>query len=373
MLTKAEIEKKILSPTATSFIHLRYGFTINDKVPTFLNPTIDSISDEEKLLLQENLNDNRLVLTVGKLGKVVTRKSAPRRMKYGSFDKIFDLDSDKKIYFLKPNESITILTNEWVHLDNETGILIFSKVSKYVDGLIVTASFVDPQWKGMIQLAVTNHSSEYRSIQIGDPIASAFFFKLTGAPTNLGEGSAENAKHYKTFWKKLIDKKEDPFETTKTEDNPPPLNLLGKYFTLENIKKYTLRLLSASAFLWIVNFFYDMHSELTAYKKDKSKIEVIDSLKTNVDLLFSKKIESGDASIIIEQGKLTGETEVFIPRKFGTTKILIENLSLDIDKRNFSARLNDANNGTTIKFWVILEKASTKPREIKFDYFVISN
>lgn len=371
MYTKDAIIQYVEKPTPEKFIHLRYGFLKADNKFKYHPSDKAKISEEEKAFFRDNLRDNRLILTVGKIARVVSQKTVPKKFKYGNSKKILDLEGDAREYFLRPNESVIIFTNEWLYLDNETSMFVFSKVANYVNGLIVTASFVDPQWKGLIQLMLTNHSCEYRSIKIGDPVASAFFMKTIGTATAIGESSAEFVKHNKIFWSELRNNKFDPFEQEKVEDNTPPEYVFKKHFTFDNFKRNVIPILNISALLGIITFSISIYLELQEYKKTKQEVGKITNLEKKVNHLEIKEIEAGDATIIIPGGKEFGEKDLYVPRKFNSAKILIENVSSNSAKKNFKTEIYPANEGTNIKFIILSDKIAEKTQLVDFEYYII--
>lgn len=373
MLSKDEIIKLVENPTSTNFVKLRYGFIRTNKDYRLVENNTDVLNEEEKSFFRKNLRDNRLVLTVGSIGKVITRSSVPKKMQYGEFPDIFDLQRDKGKYYLKPNESITVFTNEWFQLDNSTTLLVFSKVSNYIDGIIVTPSFVDSQWKGLIQLVITNNSSEYRSVEIGSEIASAFFIKLSGNLVPLGNDNALKAKHYKTYWENLLNNNEDPFQHKRTEPDAPQKTFIRKLFKNENFKKglkYIGSVFTVTMLITAGKFLYNIHQQISSYEKDKIKITSIDSLRNEIIKLNSLSIETNEITLFLEKGKDMVSNSAFTKKTKDNFSLIIYRVSPEsfsqLVKTNFSKKPN----GTDINFSVILKTQALKSQEIKIEYFL---
>ena len=112
---------------------------------------------------KKELIGNRIQLTSGPLIMPLSRKGMPKKYRFGNYKHIADLRKHHKFnkyFILEPGESLVTLTNEWVSLESNRAAVIVSGVGNYKKGLAITTTLVDPCWKGLLRLLVTNVSNE---------------------------------------------------------------------------------------------------------------------------------------------------------------------------------------------------------------------
>ena len=114
-------------------------------------------------------------------------------------DGIINLLSIKnRTYFLKPGESVLLYTNEYIEFGDKYFGLILPKTRLVTDGITITTAYIDPKWKGLIQLIATNNSGVKQRLKSGGEIANLVLIegnRALGDLNHLTEG-----RHYGMTW-----------------------------------------------------------------------------------------------------------------------------------------------------------------------------
>lgn len=120
------------------------------------------------------------------------------RVLFNKRDGIIDLRklSDRQ-YELQPKESVILFTNEVIKMGAEYFGVILSRVSLEETGIVVSQSYIDPNWEGVLQLIVTNNSETPKLLQEHCEIANLFIFKMEqpAKATQLNKND-----HYAVTW-----------------------------------------------------------------------------------------------------------------------------------------------------------------------------
>ena len=166
----------------------------------------------KKNLSQENAGDShKIFLTVGFLLKTLSRKKwiNPEHLFNGQ-DGIVDLRKMKdQTYMLHPGESVIFYTKEYIHLGKNFFGLVYPMIrlgskSQY-SGLVLSPSYIDPDWKGIIQLQVTNETEHKKSIKIGHLHATLV---LLTTKQEIPYTDQQNSTHYKLQWEHIDNQSE---------------------------------------------------------------------------------------------------------------------------------------------------------------------
>jgi deoxycytidine triphosphate deaminase len=155
------------------------------------------------------LASSRIGLTLGPLLKPLrTSERVARRSRFAETKSIVDLRPQGRTWRLAPGESAVAFSTEWLAVAHDLAGLIVSRVSTYNAGLVVTASFVDNNWQGLIKLHLSNHSGRTLHLQQGDEVARLFLFNTADASTR---DDARFESHYGTHWPGILEDRADPF------------------------------------------------------------------------------------------------------------------------------------------------------------------
>ena len=123
---------------------------------------------------------HKIRLHVGFLVRTLsdTRWISPKVL-YNKRDGIVDLRKlEEHKYVLQPKESVIIFTSEYVKTGSDYFGLILSRVSLEETGLLISYSYIDPNWDGILQLVVTNTSETPKLMQEHCEIANLILFRM---------------------------------------------------------------------------------------------------------------------------------------------------------------------------------------------------
>ncbi|MFC4618554.1 dCTP deaminase [Camelliibacillus cellulosilyticus] len=101
---------------------------------------------------------------------------------------------DRVDFWLAPNETVLIQTNEYIKVPNDKTARIYERYSIKSLGLLVSpAHYINPGYRGKISLTLTNHSSVPVKLTPGIKICQFGLFELTSLP--LAPYEKQNAKY----------------------------------------------------------------------------------------------------------------------------------------------------------------------------------
>jgi hypothetical protein len=103
-----------------------------------------------------------------------------------------------------------VFTNERIELGSSVSAFIVGRVSNYNNGLVVTTSYLDSGWQGLIKLHLINTSRRSVRIRLGMDIARLFFDETPGASANTSTVAAQGS-HYGSTWSRILSDGADPF------------------------------------------------------------------------------------------------------------------------------------------------------------------
>lgn len=156
---------------------------------------------------REGFFGDRLRLTMGPL--VLSHRYARMRGRsnFRDLPGVFDLRESENRLEVRPGESITINTIENVALDGSLGAITLPRLTHATAGLVLSPSYIDPFWRGVLVLNVANHTGKRVEIQFGERIAQTFFYELDGEPLPEGfrNAFAQKSHHYGLDWKRIED------------------------------------------------------------------------------------------------------------------------------------------------------------------------
>ncbi|MCL2793660.1 MAG: hypothetical protein FWD87_11300 [Spirochaetaceae bacterium] len=109
---------------------------------------------------------------------------------YKGRDSIVDLRKleDSK-YMLMSGETIAVYTNEYIELDKKHFALILSRVSGEAVGFVVSTTYADPEWSGLLQLIITNKSEQALEVSLDMKLAKLVLFEIKE------EGNFQDTQH----------------------------------------------------------------------------------------------------------------------------------------------------------------------------------
>lgn len=142
----------------------------------------DSDTDLDKAIRDyffESLKGDSLYFHVGPYTKVEYFTSGMRRKFRDDKTDVVSLEG-MKLLALAPGENVVISTNEYVELSEDIGASIYATVSKTDIGLSHISTLIDPLWRGVLQIGVSNLSRQACNLRFLDKICSVRFHYLQG-------------------------------------------------------------------------------------------------------------------------------------------------------------------------------------------------
>ncbi len=297
MISCSEIQAAINN----SEIKISYGFK---KDFTFIADEVDFNNSDFK----SNLYSDRLKLTLGVIVKSHKKRPFNLKTRFKSFSNCIDIRKTNNKYLLKPNESITILTNERISINGNYSALIMPKVSLSEVGIVVTPAYIDPYYDGLLRLLVTNTSDSSFELKALEAIAQCYFFKfIQPVPEEFKEYFSQKSVFHGQNWKSIIEEDRSPFPTKK---NPFSDSITGKMvYQFKNIWYFLKEYSFVST---LITFLVVLLLGFGIIKEEYHKF--IDKVKNNASILENLKSDFrlNKSEIIINKGLKTGQKEIKI-------------------------------------------------------------
>lgn len=323
------------------------------------NDVIEKLTSEKPLLsssLKNNLYSDRLKLTMGPIVKVLNNKKIKHKHQFKSLKDIYDLRESNNKYIINPGESIIVLTNERINLNNKYACLVVPRISLSDVGIIVSTAYVDACYDGILRLHLSNVSDKPYELSTLESIAQCFFFELSSPVSNeYKDKFSTKSVFFGQTWEGILDSDRNPFPTKKKAP------LIDKFQNLKYqfgflwglVKKYSL-------LFWLVTNFVVIATGYITFKNDYIEYTtIIDELQTSFKPLSSE--------IIIYPYETYGEKEIIVEyAKSDIITILFNNPNI-----NYQILSGDKENETKIIFSTNLSSAQAEKSEINFTYAII--
>lgn len=193
-------------------IRIAYTFAVeNGGAVKEFDPPRRADKGPGRTVFRTRLVRSRLALTLGALVKPVSHARWVRwSQRFAGHSGIVDLRRCADGWALLPGQSAIVFTNERLELGSSLSAFIVGRVSNYNNGLVVTTSYLDSGWQGLIKLHVINTSRRSVRLRLGMDIARLFFDETPGASANTS-AVAEQGSHYGSTWSHILSDGADPF------------------------------------------------------------------------------------------------------------------------------------------------------------------
>lgn len=205
-------DSDVLSKITSGDIRVAYTYAAHsDGTIKEFDPPKRADRGPGKALFRTRLVRSRMAVTLGTLVKPVSHaRWVPWRQRFAGHSGIVDLRKCANGWALLPGQSAIVFSNEQVQLGPGVCALIVGRVSNYNNGLVVTTSYLDSGWQGLIKLHVINTSRRSVRLRLGMDIARLFFEQTPGA-TEDTRAVAEQGSHYGSTWSHIHSEGADPF------------------------------------------------------------------------------------------------------------------------------------------------------------------
>lgn len=317
------------------------------------------LQQEQPILLsslKSNLYSDRLKLTMGPIVKTLRNKPISAKTRFKNKQNCYDLRKSNDRFTIFPGESIIILTNERIRLNEKYACLVVPRISLSDVGIVVSTAYVDPFYDGILRLHLTNLSSNAYELCALETIAQCFFFELSDpASSCFHEHFKEKSVFFGQTWNQILESDRDPFPTKKDPQG------IDRH---ENLK-YQIRLITD--FLKKHSIIFVILTNLVimigGYTVAKQRIEYLSKTVEQVETGLSPST----SEIIIEEGESYGEKEIVI----GSPKSDIISILCNNDEIHYKILSGDVENQCRIIFYTSTTIAASEKYEIGFTYAIV--
>jgi dUTPase len=214
-------EDALLQRLRSGEVEISYSFDPFTTPPEPLPPNSavepDNAESRATKIFERAFFGDRLGLTLGPL--VLSHKYGwtRGRRRYKGRSGVFDLRETQQKIQIQPGESITVNSNEKVALGSHTGAITLPRLSHATAGLVLSPSYIDPYWNGILVLQMVNLSSRPFELTFGEKFAITRFYDLQGnpLPAHFRTRFAEKSHHYGLSWERVLTSDADPFPLRK--------------------------------------------------------------------------------------------------------------------------------------------------------------
>lgn len=313
---------------------ITYAFDPHQQPPTLIDPAavvqLGSPEATGTRIFNSRLFADRLGLSVGPVVLSHTYGWKRHRKRFKQRWGQFDLRESGGAIALQPGESVTINTIESIRLGSDVCALVVPRLALATAGLVVTTSYVDAYWDGLLVLNVVNTGGRPVELRFGEAFAQAFFFKLQGPHLSHEVQARFVAKshHYGMTWTSILGSDRDPIPLRKH----PQYGLFRRYdWTMAALWK---RAVSALAFVGIPVMV--LVTALIMLGRLQDRLDQLSSVQQSQSAIASDIAElrtearndpvSGRSTAIIKAGETTAQTTSDLPPMTDSDRVALATL-----------------------------------------------
>ena len=262
---------------------------------------VDDIADR---MFDDALTRSRVALTLGPLLKpLVTSAHVKRSRRFADCKRVIDLRTTSDGWLISPGTSVVAFANEYVELSSDLVGFVVSRVSNFNSGLVVTATYLDSCWHGLIKLHLVNLGGRAVRVRMGDEVAR-LFFSATPDASDDDYSVPKQGIHFGLTWQKILADRFDPFP--KSGGEGPAFRTAKLHNTNELLKNY----LGYGAVAVLVAG-VGLGGRLYLEARDSLHLsDQVTGLVDRTDDLESARTVSGSETIDIARGHRSGTVEV---------------------------------------------------------------
>ncbi|MBR6509838.1 MAG: hypothetical protein IKT38_04445 [Clostridia bacterium] len=132
---------------------------------------IDELTNSDKLKINLGINDEEIVTqSIQSASYDLTPTIIAMSSKLGMLETVYKVDSvySNSFYiYVKPKDTVLIISNELIALPNNIMGYVTSRVSNVVNGFGHISTTVDPNWQGALLIALSNPSNHSLKVKVG--------------------------------------------------------------------------------------------------------------------------------------------------------------------------------------------------------------
>lgn len=334
------------------------------------------------VIFRNNYFGDRLALTLGPLVYSHSRSRKMGRSLYKSRSHCFDLRETHNKLVLEPGETLTVETIEHVKLTSDVAATILPRLSLANSGIMVSPTYIDPCWDGILQLHIQNQSPHSYELSVGEKVAICRFYPLEGraTPTDC-ETFPRKSHHYGLGWETILGSDRDPFPFRKQRASDS-----GVLARVSNAGTWLLRnwqKMLTGAFLagliGSVVWLYAVIEDLSELQAQASKVTELERQLAEQDSRLGRLEEirplSGSTSVIVPSGQRSGSILLELPVGNANSSALAFAQTAPIGSVKVEAQLTQASSVSNwqLRITVTQLEGSNSSQEYEVTYVVIPN
>jgi dUTPase len=227
-------------------------------------------------------------------------------VRFAGHKTLVDLRKCEDGWSMAPGESVVAFSNEWLQLPDDIVALIISRVSHYNNGLVVSASYLDSTWEGLVKLHITNFSGRTIRIQLGSELARLFLLTASdGSPDD--HSVARQGIHYGITWPRILEDGIDPFPVSSFPREPfASARLRNTNELLKNYAGYgllTLLILGGAA---ATQLYYRLSTASNVARRTSAIERTLGDLR-------NRQLVSGTETVTVKPGARTAISDITLP------------------------------------------------------------
>ncbi len=191
-------------------LRVTYAFDPDDAQFTLIDPPAQVQPEDENAIgtriFRTRVFADRLGLSVGPLLMSHSYGWRRDRKRHKSEWGIFDLRKTAGVVLVRPGESVTVNTVESLRLGPDICAFILPRLSLATAGLVVSTTYVDAYWDGILVVNVVNTGKRPIQLRVGEAFAQAFFLNVAGTelPPTVQTRFSQKSHHYSLGWKSVL-------------------------------------------------------------------------------------------------------------------------------------------------------------------------
>lgn len=321
----------------------------------------------DALLREPKTKSARLAIT---LGPVVKRheRHVKKPLRFKNRKNYQSLLTNEQVE-IKPRETISVLSNEYLQLDSVTAGIILPRLSLTDIGLTLVSTYIDPHWKGILQMAIVNNTSKSINLSLGEAIGVLFVFELSSEiDERLRDNHSNTSHHYGMNWKKIIETEEEPIPTKKQAEARTTFGSIENWLTENQNKLY--KAVGSVSILVFIYFLAGVAQDISNFKSDLKSVSEV--AQKNQDKL-STSIFTGSQEISLDENQTAATVKVKINQKVRSNPVIL------IDSNHTTTGLVIAGNITSkvdqtakeITFTVLSNNPQPSAQSFQFKWILI--
>lgn len=371
-------KKEALHEIAKKNLEISYEFDPSGNGDLLASPT--DVADENGLgrkIFEANYFGNRLSFTLGPLVLSHRYRWRRGRKRFKGRPYVYDLRETGGQFTIEPGEAITVNTIEHLTLGPDLGALTLPRLSHATVGVVLSTSYVDPYWSGIMVFHITNTSPSPFILKFGEKIGACHFYKVTDTDLTSDFRNKFSAKshHYGQSWRKIINDDADPFPQKKRaalSDRKRLVSAVGEW-TQKHWKSAlaTVGISAVAGGLIVVGSYLKEIEGIRALPSSvASQTSQISSQSSIINSVLNNAPKTGELLITLPAGQSISKTQQRLSVPQGSSpKLILAGANPDVPSVNVSASMSKISD-TVIEISIVASRSAAA--QDSFQQFPVS-